>query len=112
MHSSAHRFLGPLRKPVFSRTTMDCRMSILLVLSLGLGSGCVTTQANNQVSVPVSEVPANAVVHKTKDGPKRPPLPGTVVAVAIMREREAEKSKDASEQLKGYDEARKCYQEA
>jgi tetratricopeptide (TPR) repeat protein len=90
---------------------MDCRMSILAVLSLTIGSGCVTTQQ----ATPFSTGPSDAstrVVEKAKDGPKRPPLPGTVVAVAIIREKEAEKAKDAGERIKMYDDARLYFQEA
>ena len=92
---------------------MDCRMSVLAAFSLVILSvGCVSPQQSAQVPTVVTEIPHNAVIEKAKDGPKRPPLPGTVVAVAIINEREAEKAKDAGQQIKLYDQARQYYQEA
>jgi tetratricopeptide (TPR) repeat protein len=92
---------------------MDCRMSVLAAFSMVILSvGCVHPQQSSQNSTVVTEIPHNAVIEKPKDGPKRPPLPGTVVAVAVMNEREAEKAKDAALQIKMYDQARQYYQEA
>jgi tetratricopeptide (TPR) repeat protein len=90
---------------------MDCRMPILAALCLTTLNGCVTTQPTSQAPVP-ADPPAHAKVQKAADGPKRPPLPGTYVALAIIKEREADKSKDAAQQMKSYDEARKYFQEA
>jgi tetratricopeptide (TPR) repeat protein len=91
---------------------MDCRMSVLAALILAVGSGCVTTQPSAQTPVNAPEPPPQVAIQKTKDGPKRPPLPGTVVALATIKEREADKIKDAAQQIKLYDEARQYYQDA
>ncbi len=89
---------------------MDCRMSLLAALCMALGTGCVTTQ--NAQPPGSSEPPPGTVFDKSKDGPKRPPLPGTVVALAIIKECEAERTKDAALQGKLYDEARQQFQNA
>jgi tetratricopeptide (TPR) repeat protein len=91
---------------------MDCRMSLLAALVLALGSGCVSTQQSAPTAINPSEATARVVVQKPKEGPKRPPLPGTVVSLALIKEREGDKAKDAAEQMKLYDEARQYYQEA
>src|SRR5438128_1197430 len=90
---------------------MDCRMSVLAALALGFSSGCTTTQIA-PIPVSAADLPPQAVVQKAKDGPKRPPLPGTVVAIAVIKEREGDKTKDAAQQMKLYDEARQHFQEA
>src|SRR5437868_688254 len=89
---------------------MDCRISFLVGMSLTIASGCVTTQPSGpaQGNVPDSQ----AIIQKASDGPKRPPMPGTVVSLAIIKEREAEKTVDAGQQIKLYDDARQYYQEA
>jgi len=90
---------------------MDCRNSVLAAFTLALGAGCVTTQPITQGGA--SDPPANAIVQKASDGPKRPPLPGTVVAMAVIKEREAgNPANDAAQQIKLYDEARQYFQEA
>ena len=91
---------------------MDCRISSsLLVASLVLGSGCVTTQTAQNPSSPVEAPPQGAVI-KEASGPKRLPLPGTVVALAVMKEREANATHDPAKQIKMYDEARQYFQDA
>jgi tetratricopeptide (TPR) repeat protein len=85
-------------------------MSVLAALSLTLGSGCVATQPTSP-STP-ADPPPHATVQKASDGPKRPPLPGTVVALAIIKERDADRCKDPTQQMKLYDEARQYFQEA
>lgn len=91
---------------------MDCRISsALLVASLALGSGCVTTQTAQNPTRP-TETPPQGTVVKESSGPKRPPLPGTVVALAVMKEREAAGTHDAARQIKIYDEARQYFQDA
>jgi tetratricopeptide (TPR) repeat protein len=90
---------------------MDCRMSVLVALSLTTLSGCMTTQST-QDSI-AADPPPHAKVQKPADGPKRPPLPSTLVALAVLKEREADRSKDQpAQQMKDYDEARKYFQEA
>jgi tetratricopeptide (TPR) repeat protein len=84
-------------------------MSVLAALCLALGSGCVSTPP---APVPFNELPPHAVLQKEPELPKRPPLPGTVVALARIKERDADKSKDAAEQMKLYDDARQIYQQA
>jgi tetratricopeptide (TPR) repeat protein len=91
---------------------MDCRMSLLFLLTLSFASGCVSVPSAAHTPGISDVPPPNAVVEKAKDGPKRPPLPGTVVAVAVMREREGDSTKDPGDKLKCYDDARKYYQEA
>src|ERR1700693_36833 len=92
---------------------MDCRLFTLVALSLTLGGGCVTTtQSTTEAPITAADPPPRAIVQKALEGPKRPPLPGTVVALAIIKEREAETSKDAAQQMKLYDEARQYFQEA
>jgi tetratricopeptide (TPR) repeat protein len=92
---------------------MDCRMSLVAAFSLALGAGCVTTQPNSQPQANAPEPPPHVAVQKAPDGPKRPPLPGTVVALAVIRERAADKAgSDKAQQMKLYDEARQLYQEA
>ena len=104
---------------------MDCRTSLLVALCLALGSGCVhTPQRLPQPNVPPQNPPqsfsnaaskagaAQVAIQKPKDGPKRAPLPGTVVALAILKEREADKTQDVGLQRKLYDQARQFYQEA
>lgn len=86
---------------------MDCRTTVLVAFLLSMCSGCITTTQ----SAPVG-LNENVVVQKAKEEPKRTPLPGTVVALAVLKEREADKSKDSAEQIRLYDEARRFYQEA
>jgi tetratricopeptide (TPR) repeat protein len=90
---------------------MDCRVSIFVALSVTLAGGCVATPTSQNSSSP-AELPAHVNIQKAPDGPKRPPLPGTVVSLAIIKEREAQKSQDAAQQMKLYDDARLYYQEA
>jgi tetratricopeptide (TPR) repeat protein len=93
---------------------MDCRKSLLLALSLTITSGCVTTQPTvpNQANVP--DTRSQPALSKSSESGKRPPLPGTVVSLAVIKEREAENEKttDAAQKIKLYDEARQYYQEA
>jgi tetratricopeptide (TPR) repeat protein len=90
---------------------MDCRISALVASGLMIfGAGCVTTQS--PPSSPSSDPPPNASVQKAADGPKRPPLPVTVVSLGLLKEREADKCQDASTKMKLYDEARQYYQQA
>ncbi len=118
---------------------MDCRTSPLmaLVLVLGLGSGgCMTTQTT-QTPQPLSgtqnskealrgdlakgdvvrgglpDPPPGTVVKKAKEGPKRQAPPSIAVALAVIKEREAERARDNPEQqMKLRDAARLFYQEA
>lgn len=85
---------------------MDCRTSFAVVFVLTFGSGCVTTQPGQ---LPAD--PPMPVADKGKE-PKRPPLPGTVVALAVISEREGDTTKDAAQQMKAYDTARQYYQDA
>jgi tetratricopeptide (TPR) repeat protein len=91
---------------------MDCRISsAFLMASLTLGSGCVATQTT-QGPTHTQDPPPQGVALKESKTPKRPPLPGTVVALAVIKEREAEKTQDAAQRIKMYDEARLYFQEA
>src|SRR5262249_23122306 len=74
----------------------------------GLAAGCVTSPS----PIPISEIPPNAVVQKPAEGPKRPPMPGTVVSLARIKERAADEGKDRAQQMKLYDETRQLYQNA
>jgi tetratricopeptide (TPR) repeat protein len=90
-------------------------MSLLMALSLTGLCGCLATQPTSPAPGISADPPPNAVVHKAAEGPKRPPLPGTVVALAYIKEREGDKAKEIQEMpqmMKLYDEARQRYQEA
>jgi len=88
---------------------MDCRVSLLVASGLmAFGAGCVTSP----VPVSSADPPPNVVVQKAAEGPKRPPMPGTVVSLARMKERAADESNDPAQQMKAYDEARQLYQNA
>jgi len=92
--------------------TMDGRMSACVLLGLALfTSGCVTTTEQkvtfpNPGEKPV--VPASAL----KDEAKKPAPPRLLIAVAEMKENDAELVKDQPEkQARLRDEARRAYQD-
>ncbi len=90
---------------------MDCRLPSALLFSVVLGSGCVTTQTVQGPTNAQQPPPQGAIVKET-NGPKRPPMPGTVVALAVIRERKADTMDDAAQKMKTYDEARLYFQDA
>ncbi len=97
---------------------MDGRIALVLALPLTLlACGCVSGPPlhNNpaQAAVkPPEPPPPQVVLEKPKDGPKRQPKPGTVVALAEFREREAEKVEDPGQKMRLRDLARQHYQDA
>jgi tetratricopeptide (TPR) repeat protein len=90
---------------------MDCRMSFLAVLTLSFGGGCVTTQPSEIANKP-PESTKQVAVEQPKDSARRQPLPGTVVAVAVIKERDADKMDNAALKMRTYDDARKYFQDA
>lgn len=106
---------------------MDCRKSLVLaafILALGSG-GCVGLQQRigqtfkpaTTTSTVVSksaepQLPQSMAAHKAKDEPKRKPLPSTVVALAVVKEREGDAEKDPAKAVKARDAAREMYQDA
>ncbi|MBI3409102.1 MAG: tetratricopeptide repeat protein [Planctomycetes bacterium] len=99
---------------------MDCRFSVLLALTICLSlSGCQNgflfsrgqTIQNPQMSQNPDVPPPGAVIQKAKEAP-RTPKPATVVALAVMKEREATQSTDSAKQIKLRDDARVFYQDA
>src|SRR5947209_18314024 len=85
--------------------TMDCRQALVLILSLLSGSvGC-----SHLPSSPT----ASADASKEQDKPKRQPKPATCVALAQLREREAEEpNRQAPDRDRCRDEARQESQQA
>ncbi|MCI0380963.1 MAG: tetratricopeptide repeat protein [Gemmataceae bacterium] len=94
---------------------MDGRVFLSLVLALAFSCcGCFGTQNRITPVGPKGDMPlpANFTLSKPKEEVKRPPKAGTVAALAVMREREAEKTDDLSVQIRLRDKAREHYQEA
>jgi len=95
---------------------MDCRMSLLVVLVLaGNCCGCLTTKSSTQTPAPpsVTQTPTDAQISKAKPGPLRQPKAETIVALGVLKEREADKApEDAELQQRLRDQARRAFQEA
>lgn len=96
---------------------MDCRSSLVLACATLLGlSGCSLFRGQSaqgpQLAQNPDVPPPGAVIHKAKDT-KRAPKAGTIVAVAVLKEREATlTTTDPAKQMKLRDEARGYYQQA
>ena len=90
---------------------MDGRKSALLVLSLALScTGCISSHEKN-ATVRGMDEPA-PFAPPIKEEAKKPAPPRVLLAMAEMREREAELAKDRPEaQARVRDEARRAYQE-
>lgn len=103
---------------------MDGRTTLACVLGLFMaGAGCVHTNSNTTSGTApatphaspaeVSALPQSTFPDDPAHGGKRLPKASTVVAMAAMKEREAEKlNKDPDLQFKVRDQARVLYQEA
>ncbi|MFO0866058.1 MAG: tetratricopeptide repeat protein, partial [Gemmataceae bacterium] len=102
---------------------MDGRTTLACVLGLFLaGAGCVHTNSSSTTPPPatpqaspaeLSSLPQSTFPEDPAHGGKRLPKSSTVVAMAAMKEREAEKlEKDPDLQFKVRDQSRVLYQEA
>lgn len=96
---------------------MDCRKSLLVLAVFTLGSsGCLwnNAQKNGSADAPKTPEPTpdHVVYKKEKDGPKRQPSANLLTKLAVLREGQAEKSKEPDVQTRLYDDARRNYQEA
>lgn len=92
---------------------MDGRASALLAFGLALAcGGCVTSQQTKSVAVRRADEPAPAPVVAKKDEPKKQASPKLMLALAELKERQAETAKDQPDaQAKLRDEARQVYQD-
>ena len=90
---------------------MDGHKSLLLILALAMGcTGCITSH-EQKVTLRGHDDPAPFAA-PIKEEAKKPAPPRVLIAMAEMREREADLAKDRPEtQARMRDEARRAYQE-
>jgi tetratricopeptide (TPR) repeat protein len=93
---------------------MHGRAALVLFFAILLGnSGCrFLKDQQTGPAAPKPSEPAPHLVQKAKDGPKRKPKAETVIALAVMKETDADKVEDAAGQMKVRDEARMYFREA
>lgn len=92
---------------------MDCRMSLIVALCLGLGGiGCQTT-TSRVASGPDAHAPSGAVVAKPKEGPRKlKPETKVLMAKAFLDQSDDLTKVSPEVQIKLRDQARVAYQEA